>query len=242
MSTVSIIIIGNEILTGKFQDENTPWLIEQCKRLHLTIQTVRIIIDDIDTIAEVVSVESQRSKYVFTTGGVGPTHDDLTFAGVALAFGMELTRNKRLENLIRGWFGDRTISEDTLKMADIPSGARLLETRSGMAPQVIVNNVYIFPGIPKLLQRKFSSIEHNFTGKKSVHRKLGFRVIEATIATDLRLIQERFPNVDIGSYPRYGEDVSLIITVDGLIEEDVEQACRVIKTQFQDFEVGNKEI
>ena len=239
MSTVSIIIIGNEILTGKFRDENTPWLIEQCKRLHLTIQTVRIIQDDVDTIAEVVAEESNRSTYVFTTGGVGPTHDDMTFDGVAKAFSMELVRNSRLEALISRWFGDRKISEDTMKMADIPSGSRLLDTTAGMAPQIVVRNVFVFPGIPKLLQRKFSAIEHHFTGKKTIRRSMGFSVIEATIATDLRLLQDKFSSVDIGSYPRYGEDVSLIITVDGDDEEDVQNACEAIEHQFREFRAGN---
>jgi molybdenum cofactor synthesis domain-containing protein len=238
VSTVSIIIIGDEILSGKFRDENTPWLIDRCKQLNLTVQSIRIIPDDLEIIARSVSEESTSSRYVFTTGGVGPTHDDMTFAGVAKAFNVKLVRNKRLEELIVSWFGELA-SADTWKMAEIPECAILIENTDRTPPQIVVNNVYIFPGVPKLLQRKFKSIENHFVGGESFHSKLSFNVRESRIATDLRLIQENHPQVDIGSYPRFDEEISLIITVEAATQSDVDMVSKIILEQFQDFVVGN---
>ncbi len=240
MSTVSIIIIGDEILSGKFRDENTPWLIERCKFLKLKIKSITIIPDNIETIASSVLKESRTSQYVFTTGGVGPTHDDMTFEGIAKAFNVKLVRNKQLEELITSWFGT-TVSPDTWKMAQIPDGSILIETDKGRPPQIVVNNVYIFPGVPKLLKRKFKAVEHLFEGGESFQNQLCFDVREAHIATRLRIIQEQYPNVDIGSYPRFDEEVSLIITVEAKTKVDLDLVSAVIRTEFQDFIVGNKE-
>ena len=240
MSTASIIIIGDEILSAKFRDENTPWLIDKCRSLHIAVRTVRIIQDDLQTIADVVAEESRLSTYVFTTGGVGPTHDDLTFLGIAKAFGMVLKRNERLKSLIHNWFGEQ-VSSDTLRMADIPDGARLIETKPGYPPQIVVHNVYPFPGIPKLLQRKFQAIEHTLSGVQMISRQVGFSVREVNVATELRQIQEAHNHVNIGSYPRFGEDISLIVTIEGRDQALVDAAYEQIQTTIAQFEGGNKD-
>ena len=177
---------------------------------------------------------------MFTTGGVGPTHDDLTFLGIAQAFGMKLTRNARLQSMIHDWFGDN-VSSDTLRMADIPDGAKLIETKPGYPPQVVVENVYAFPGIPKLLQRKFEAVEHTLKGIRIINRQIGLKVREVNIATQLRKIQELHNQVNIGSYPRYGEEISLIVTIEGRQEELVEAAQREVQSTFAQFAVGNSD-
>ena len=230
MTTASIIIIGDEILSGKFQDANTPWLIQRCVELNIKVQSVQIIPDDVTRIASVVSEESQRSRYVFTTGGVGPTHDDLTFLGVAAAFGQKLRQNERIASLIRLWFSNP--SEDAFLMALIPEGARLLETSHKMFPQIVVNNVYIFPGVPKLLQRKFNLIADELEGQKIFRDKIGFMLFETDIASQLREIQNKNQDVSIGSYPRFDEKPSLILTIDGDNAQRVEEVKNILKNSF----------
>lgn len=230
MTTASIIIIGDEILSGKFQDANTPWLIQRCAQLNIKVQSVQIIPDVVDRIAATVREESRRSQYVFTTGGVGPTHDDMTFQGVAKAFGQKRKQNERLANLIRLWFTNP--SEDAFLMSFIPEGAKLLETNNKMFPQVVVENVYIFPGVPKLLQRKFDLIAHTLEGRQIFRDKIGFMLSETEIASQLREIQNKNQDVSIGSYPRFDEKPSLILTIDGEDEMRVQEVKNILKTSF----------
>lgn len=230
MTTASIIIIGDEILSGKFQDANTPWLIKRCTELHIKVQSVQIIPDEIERIASAVREESQRSQYVFTTGGVGPTHDDLTFLGIATAFGQKLKQNERLADLIRLWFTNP--SEDVFLMSMIPENARLLETNNKNFPQIVVKNVYIFPGVPKLLQRKFNRIADQLEGRRIFRDKVSFMLLETDVANRLRKIQDKNQDVSIGSYPRFDEEPSLILTVDGEDEGRVKEVTQVLKESF----------
>ena len=166
MPTASIIIIGDEILANKFSDENTPYLLQRCASLHLEVLSVQIIPDSLSRIASAVKTESERSTYVFTTGGVGPTHDDMTFEGVAKAFQVPIERNQTLVSLIDQYDRMGPAKEAAYRMADIPQGAELIPTNRGF-PQIKVNNVFIFPGIPKLLRSKFSAIEHLLIGRRN---------------------------------------------------------------------------
>ena len=153
---------------------------------------------------------------------------------------MSLKRNARLQRMIHDWFGEEA-SADTLRMADIPDGAKLVETKPGYPPQVVVNNVYAFPGIPKLLQRKFTAVEHLLSGVQVINRQVGLMVREVNIATQLREIQEAHNQVNIGSYPRFGEKVSVIVTVEGHDEGLVAAAHRQIQSTFAQFVVGKSE-
>ena len=150
MSTASIIIIGDEILANKFTDENTPYLLTRCAELHLEVLSVQIIPDNLERIAKTVRLESKRSTYVFTTGGVGPTHDDMTFEGVAKAFDLPLERHPTLVGLIDQYDSVGPVKEAAYRMADVPKGTELIPTSRGF-PQIKVQNVFIFPGVPKKL-------------------------------------------------------------------------------------------
>ncbi len=237
MTTASIIIIGDEILSGKFQDLNTPWLIKRCTELDIQVQSVQIIPDDVERIASVVREESQRSRYVFTTGGVGPTHDDMTFLGVATAFDQKLKENERLASLIRTWFTNP--SKDVFLMALIPEGAELLETTNKHFPQIVVENVYIFPGVPKLLQRKFNRLADLLEGRKIFRDKLGFMLLETDVASKIREIQNKNQDVSIGSYPRFDEEPSLILTVEGPDESRVLSVKDILKSEFIEYYFEN---
>ena len=235
MSTVRIIIIGDEILSGKFTDENTPWLIRTCREHNLQITGVSIIPDDVEIIATHVLDASQNAKYVITTGGVGPTHDDKTIEAVAKAFGVPLIESQELYRLINGYANGNTA---LLRMATVPQNYRLLDCGEGNFPQLVVENVYIFPGVPKFLQRKLSLIIHTWEGK-TIHRtKVELTVRESLIAIELENIQKQNPDVDIGSYPRYDESIiNTIITIDGENHSRVEETRASIRTAFQEWAI-----
>ena len=234
MSTASIIIIGDEILANKFRDENTPFLLERCANLHLEVLSVQIIPDSLPRIASAVKVESERSTYVFTTGGVGPTHDDMTFEGVAEAFNLPIERHPTLVSLIDQYDRTGPVKEAAYRMADIPKGAELIPTRRGF-PQIKIRNVFIFPGIPKLLRSKFSAIEHLLIGRQKFHGKVFLNTHESPIALELSKAQERNPDVDLGSYPRMGEVPSLILTIQGFNEERVAEVQTELENSFKEL-------
>ena len=234
MTTAAIIIIGNEILSGKFVDENSPWLIRACTSRGVRVQSVRIIPDDIETIARVVKSDAAAFDLVFTTGGVGPTHDDCTIAAVARAFDVGLYRHPQLVERLKSWFGD-SIEAAALRMADIPENAELIPTSPQMAPQLKVENVYVFPGVPRLLQKKFSAIMHLFHGPERYSKRVPLNSRESTIAEQLEEIQLQHPDVSIGSYPRFGETPSLILTVDGLDETKVDEVAAGLRVEFESW-------
>ena len=225
MPTAAIVIIGNEILSGKYRDDNSPWLAVRLRELGVDLQHVVVIPDDIDGIARTVRALSDTFDHVFTTGGVGPTHDDMTMAGVARAFGVGLARAPRLEAVLRAHLRG-PVTDDALRMADIPVGAELWEDGDIRFPQVVMRNVIIFPGVPALLRMKFDAIAHRLGGTPVHAARLVSTATESAIAATLRSAQERWPAVDIGSYPRFEKKpYTVIITMDSRSEADLE-ACR----------------
>ncbi len=219
MSCAAVIIIGDEILSGKFRDENSPWLIQRCRTLGIDLHRVCVIPDALDEIAEVVARWSERVDHVFTTGGVGPTHDDLTMAGIARAFSVPLVRNPALVQAIADKLGDRC-NAAALRMADVPAGAELWWDGELFFPQVVVRNVCIFPGVPSLLRRKFDGIAHRLAGTPRRLRRMVTAEREIDIAARLRVIAEAFPQVMVGSYPQIDRRPwTVTITLDGRDEE-----------------------
>ena len=198
--TAGIIVIGDEILSGKVVDENARFLIAELRELGVALRRILVIPDVIDEIAAAVRECSRRFDFVFTSGGVGPTHDDLTMDGVARAFDTQVVRHPDLERLLRSYYGER-LEERNLRMADVPSGATLHTTETPW-PVTAYHNVYILPGIPEIFRRKFLSIRERF-------RQRPFHLIcvycnadEGEIAASLDAVAAGFSDVALGSYPR----------------------------------------
>ena len=238
MSTAAIIIIGDEILANKFQDENTPFLLQRCAELNIAVDSVSIIPDVLDRIANVVRTESQRCTYVFTTGGVGPTHDDITFEGVAKAFDSQLYRNPELSALIESYMESPT--DAAYRMAEVPIETELLPTDRGY-PQVRVRNVYIFPGVPKLLRSKFQAIEHLLQGEVVFRDTVALDVRETFIAESLTALDRATPTVKIGSYPRFNESPSLIITLESSSATELATVKDMVESKFAMYLHQNKD-
>ena len=218
----AILLIGNELLSGKVDDENARFLTRELRALGVTLARVEIIPDDPIDIADTVRALAARHDLVFTSGGVGPTHDDVTLMAVGAAFGMPIARNAELEGLLRAGIGPR-LHERDLRMADIPTGARLEYGPAAAAPTgrrtwpvVVVNNVWILPGVPSIFRRKFEAVRELFRASP-IHARADYsRAGEGPIAGVLDETVAAFPTVEVGSYPHLDAvDYSVKITLDG---------------------------
>jgi FAD synthetase len=198
--TAGIVIIGNEVLSGKTQDINSHFFCTELRQLGVEVQKISTISDEIELIGQEVAAFSKRFDWVFTSGGVGPTHDDVTIEGIARGFGLIVVRHPEIERRMRQRLGAE-VNEARLRMANVPKGAELLATEALFAPVVKIHNVFIFPGIPKILQERFHAIKERFRDTpyflKVVYVKQGEGVI-ASIMNDLLL---NYPQLLLGSYP-----------------------------------------
>lgn len=224
MATAGIVIIGDEILSGKFADENAAFLIGELRALGVELRRVTMIPDELDEIAGTAVDFSARFDHVFTSGGVGPTHDDLTMAGIARGFGTRVVRRAELEQRVRAYWGDKLL-EANLRLADIPDGAELVYGKDQVWPVVAYRNVYILPGVPVLFRRKFVDIRDRFRAEPVTVARVYLDAEEGQIATDLDAVVAAHPGVKIGSYPRFSErDFRVMITFEGRGAGDVAAA------------------
>ncbi len=214
MPTSGVLVIGNEILSGKVVDANSPFLCRELRSLGVDVERVTVLPDVVDVIAGEVRAMSERFDYVFTSGGVGPTHDDLTMDGIAAAFRRPLELNDSIVERIRRAQG-REPNQSQLKMARIPAQAKLLDSGDLWFPVVVVENVYVFPGIPELLRKKFESIRERFRGVPFVLKRVYVRQRESDIAEVLNGLLSEFPELMLGSHPRVGqEDFYVMLTLE----------------------------
>ena len=231
--TAGILVIGEEILSAKVEEENARYLVRELRGLGVAVRRIDVIPDEIDEIADAVRGMSSRYDHVFTSGGVGPTHDDVTMAAVAKAFGLRPARNSELEAKICSAMGSN-LHERALRMADIPEGARLLYGPNGDRarwPVVTVRNVYLLPGVPEIFRRKFEMVRDMFRAGPIITRAVYSREGEAVIAATLDAVVAEFPGVAVGSYPRLDiAEYRVKITVDGRDAALVERAtARIVE-------------
>jgi FAD synthetase len=214
MPTAGIVVIGNEILSGKIADSNSHYLCRELRALGVEVERMVTIPDVIEVIASDVKTMSQSYDFVFTSGGIGPTHDDLTIEGIAAAFGLPVVHCQSIEDRIRRATRAEP-NESLLKMARVPEGASLLDAGDLWFPLVIVENVYIFPGIPELLRKKFESARDRFRGVPFVLKKVYVKAHESDIASYLNGLLKDFPDLMLGSYPRIQEEAfSVLLTLE----------------------------
>jgi FAD synthetase len=201
-----IVVIGNEILSGKTVDSNSSFLARELRQLGVTLKRITVIPDELDVIAETVQDFHRQFDIVFTSGGVGPTHDDITIEGVARALGRQVIVHPLLESKIREYLNGRPVNAAHLKMAEVPEGAELLMDDRLRFPTIKVENVYVLPGIPEILQQKFLALKDRFR-VDPYHLKIIYtNEIESTIATHLNDTLRTYPDLLLGSYPKIGND------------------------------------
>ena len=218
--TACLLVIGNEILSGRTQDANLNFLAKGLNEVGVRLREARVIPDVPETIVTTVNEVRAKFDYVFTTGGIGPTHDDITAECVARAFGLKLVLDpeakRRLEIRYRQMGGQVELNEARLRMAHVPEGATLIDNPVSAAPGFQIGNVFVMAGVPAIAQAMFDSVKHRLVGgAKVLARSVNCRLSEGTIAQDLTEIQERYPQIDIGSYPFWsrggGFGVSLVL-------------------------------
>jgi molybdenum cofactor synthesis domain-containing protein len=199
-NSAGIIIIGNEVLSGKIQDTNSYFLCTELRQLGVEVRKISTIPDVIEIIGKEVADFSDRFDFVFTTGGVGPTHDDVTIDGVAHGFGLNVVRHPEIERRMRERLGDQ-VNEARLRMTNVPEGAELLATEALFAPIVKIRNVFIFPGIPRILQERFHAIKERFRDSPYLLKNVYLKYGEGVIADMLNAVLAKFPQLLLGSYP-----------------------------------------
>jgi len=222
--TAGIIIIGNEILSGKVTDTNSPYLTRELRKLGVTVRRIVTIPDELDEIARAVAEFRAAYDVVFTSGGVGPTHDDVTIEGVARGLDRKVIRHPQIESRLREFFKDK-INEARLKMAEVPEGTELIvDARLGF-PTVKCENFYILPGIPEILEQKFEAIRERFAAAPYFLRVVYTREGEGAIAEFLNDTVAKFPDLLLGSYPRWGDpEYSVKLTLESKDRDYTERA------------------
>jgi molybdenum cofactor synthesis domain-containing protein len=202
--TAGLIVVGNEILSGKVVDTNAPFLARELRRLGVELRRIVTIPDELDEIAAAVAEFHRAYDVVFTSGGIGPTHDDVTIAGVARGLGRGVIRHPAIEGKLREFYGAH-VNAARLKMAEVPDGAELIVDGKLGFPTIKCENLYVLPGIPQLFEQKFLGIRERFTSTPYVLRVVYTRVGEGAIAEHLDATLAAFPELQLGSYPKLGD-------------------------------------
>ncbi len=241
MPTAGIVIIGDEILSGKFVEENAAFLIGELRALGVELRRITVIPDDLEDIATTVRDVSARFDHVFTSGGVGPTHDDVTIAAIAHAFGTGVQRHPDLEAKVRGYWKDK-LADANLRLADIPDGAELVYGKDQIWPVVAYRNVYILPGVPALFRRKFVDIRDRFRAEPVTAARLYVDAEEGDLAPHLDAVVAAHPTVRLGSYPRFSErDFRVLLTLEGPVFTEVAAAFEALATRLAGHVVRREE-
>lgn len=214
MATAAILVIGNEVLSGRTQDANVAYLGRELAARGIVLDEVRIVRDDPAAIIAALGVLGPTHTYVFTSGGIGPTHDDVTTAAVAAAFGVPVERNAEAVRRLLTRIPEHDLNAARLKMADIPAGATLIDNPVSQAPGFRIGNVFVMAGVPAILQAMFETIRDGLAqGAPLQSRSLTLAAREGDLAEGLSCIQDGLPEVEIGSYPTFvagGSKVTLV--------------------------------
>jgi molybdenum cofactor synthesis domain-containing protein len=247
--TAAIIVIGNEILSGRTKDANLIYLAERLNEIGIRLMEGRIVADLEEAIAQAVNDCRVKYDYVFTTGGIGPTHDDITAGSIARAFGLPLKPHPDAVARLERHYAQGQLNEARMRMALTPEGASLIDNPISAAPGFRIGNVLVFAGVPAIMQAMFEGIKHTLVGGAPLRsRTFRTNLPEGVLAADLGALQTRYPDVEIGSYPSFArresgvrivlrstdaarldaasaEFVALVSALNGLTE-DVEVAVR----------------
>jgi molybdenum cofactor synthesis domain-containing protein len=216
--TAAILVIGDEILSGRTKDKNIGYIAEYLTNIGIDLKEVRVVPDEEAEIVTALNALRGRYTYVFTTGGIGPTHDDITADCVAKAFGVTIDVDPRARKLMEERFAARgvEVNEARLRMARIPAGAELVENKQSGAPGFWIGNVIVMAGVPSIMQAMLDAAAPKLqTGVKMLSETIKGDVREGDIGTELGEIAKQHPNVSIGSYPFFddksGPNTNLVI-------------------------------
>jgi len=201
-TTAGILIIGNEVLSGKVLDANSPYLCQELRALGVEVKRISVIPDDVDVIAAEAATFASAFDIVITTGGVGPTHDDVTIEGIAKGLDRPVITHPDLEQLVRTLYPGN-VNDARRRLTMVPEGAELFGQPDLVFPVVVVENIYIFPGVPEILRQKFDAIKGRFRDAPFFLKKVFVTTGESSIAEHLNAVMRAYPDLLLGSYPEY---------------------------------------
>jgi molybdenum cofactor synthesis domain-containing protein len=233
----ALVVLGNEILSGRTVDTNTPWIAERLTERGILLAEVRIIPDVEHLIISTINDLRKIYDYVFTTGGIGPTHDDITAECVAKAFDLPLVRDDEAFKVLETYYGIENLTPPRAKMALIPQGAKLIPNPVSAAPGFICENVYVMAGVPRIMQAMMDHVLNEIkAGKPILSNTVTCGLPESKVADDLTELQNKYPDIDIGSYPHYrGGVMGLSIVLRGTNNESLDLATARVLAIIKDF-------
>ncbi|MCL2822679.1 MAG: molybdopterin-binding protein [Polyangiaceae bacterium] len=225
--TAAALIIGNELLSGKINEQNLVVLARTLRSIGISLRRVAMVPDEIPIIANEVASLASSFDILFTSGGLGPTHDDVTVAAVAQAFNTHTEDDQPTAEAIRQHFGDN-LKPGHLLMARVPHGCKLVARDEGGWPTILMNNVWLLPGVPEVFCARLQTIKKHLTaGQPFVCSEVYTRIDEGSLVPLLNQVVTQFPNVDVGSYPTWDHPCyETKLTFDGTDASAVEAACR----------------
>ena len=223
--SAAALVIGNELLSGKVPESNVHCLAQTLRALGIRLGRVVMVPDELESIAHEIRVLSAEHEALFTSGGIGPTHDDVTIDAVAHAFGVPVHIHPEMEALLRKSYGD-ACTESHLRMARVPTGAELATTMEVQWPTVVMRNVWVLPGVPEIFRMKLSVVRERLCGPVSfISRAVYTQMDEATLKPVLDDLVARFPATEIGSYPKwFDESYKTKVTLDAQSPEEAQRA------------------
>lgn len=246
LSSACILVIGNEILSGRTEDKNINFIAKRCDKIGINIAEVRIIPDEPKIIKDTVLSCHKKFDYVFTTGGIGPTHDDITTECIASAFKLDVEINQEALRRLNNHYKKLKVelNKARIKMAKIPKGATLIDNPVSSAPGFIVENVYVLPGVPKILQSMFNGIEDKIRGVTNIISKnIIVHSAEGEIADFLEDIQNEYQDISIGSYPYFRPpDVGTNIILRSINLNLITRAAIAICKKLEETNINFEEI
>lgn len=225
--------IGNELLSGKTRDANMYYLASELRALGVALTLTLFVRDETQEIVDAIHYARSRAEVVLTTGGVGPTHDDITLGAVARAFDTDLVRNPRIAEAIHAHYGD-DVNDDLLSMADVPRGAELIQPAPFFLPIFRMENVFVFPGDPGALQLLFEGWKETLRRTPYSLARFELDADEGQVAPLLRSVQDDRPELQLGSYPRFDAQAPyrVLVTVEGKDPAQVSAAAEHLEQRF----------
>ena len=235
--TAAILVIGDEILSGRTKDVNIGYIADHCTQIGIQVRECRVVPDVEREIVGAINALRERYTYVFTTGGIGPTHDDISADCVAMAFGVGIDIDPRAEALLLAYFEKRgvEITNARMRMARIPDGAELIDNSVSIAPGFMIGNVITMAGVPKIMQVMLDAVTPRLTTGRKMHSvAIDVRHPEGTVAELLGEHQALYPDVSMGSYPTFRDNRPMVqLVLRSLDEARLAEACEGLEAKLE---------
>ena len=235
--TSSIVIIGNEILSGKTLDTNSNYIAKKLRTKGIKCNSIKVIPDEEKVIVKTINDFKKSNDYIFTTGGIGPTHDDITSSSISKALGIPIELNIEAKKRLAKHYSDEEFTKARIKMAYMPKGAKLIDNPVSVAPGFIIQNIFVFPGVPKILEVMIDEFFKKIQSEQAFYKKTISTILsEGIIGSYISEIQKKYKDLEIGSYPYFKKNsfgVSIVFSGDNekLIDQSSHEVFEYLKVK-----------